>query len=173
MLLRLIRRHDFPERLGEEDPVDAKLLDLRQAESLYFFLSKDCKEWLLPLFHDKLLPVDGEDTISELENVSASFSFSFTFDEVGFRSSLLSADSAHLESENIASWSEPESNSSETSDLPLFSKMERTAAVAFSAFFLCSDTIFSCSSSSKTYNTLIKKHSPFPLQLQKIFDKID
>lgn len=101
MLLRLIRRHDFPARFGEEVPVDAKLPDLLQAESVYLFLSKDGKE-CLPLFHDKLLLVDGEDTISELE-MSASFSLSFTFDGFGFRSFLLSVESAPLESENIAS----------------------------------------------------------------------
>lgn len=144
--LRLICRHELPTRFGEEMSVYEKLLYLLRLESVYFLLSKEWED--LPLFHDKLLAVDEEDTVPELDNMSTSSSFSFALDEM----SPPVLFPASFWSDKIVSLSEPELNSSETSSIEWSSNIDRTAAVAFSALFLCRDTTFNCSSSSETCN---------------------
>lgn len=142
--LCLILRHDLPVLLADE-LLDEKLA-LLLTESTHFVFSRE--RWgSLVLFQDKLLPVDREDSISELEYASVSCFLSFRLVEVSFIIPLQDLNW-------LSSWSEPESNSSDTSLIPLFSKIARTFAVAFSAFFLWRDTNFSCSVSSATCKNL-------------------
>ena len=148
--LRLIRRHDLPMRFGKE-LFEAKVEHLLLTVSVYFFLSRECRESLL-LFQDKLRPVEGEESISELEHESISRLLTWKLLKVSF---LFSESLLTLESLKTVSWSEFESKASEASLIPLLSKMARTSAVAFSAFFLCKDTSFNCSSSSTTYTFMI------------------
>lgn len=142
--LRLILRHDLPILLAVE-LFDEKLARLL-TESTYFFFSRECWESLV-LLQDKFLPVDGEDSISELEYASFSFFLNFALVEASFD---VKEPLRALKSSVLSPWSEHESNSSDTSLIPLFSKMARTSAVAFSAFLLWRATNFSWSSSSAT-----------------------
>lgn len=142
-----ISRHDFPNRyLGEEPPVEMKLLCLRLAWVKYF-LPKEL--WrLLPLFHDKLLPGVVEASSSEPDNPSSAPLLDFEVE----CSSSLTGSLFSFDSQRTSSWSELEPNASKKSMIPSLSKIARTSAAAFSAVFLWIETNSSRSSSSTTYN---------------------